>query len=56
MTSTVWKCEQYRAGQRTNRVVFDSEQQASAFVAQMRQMEPDLIWRMEPVEARMEWN
>lgn len=56
MTSTVWKCEQYTAGRRTNSVVFDSEEQASRFLAQMRKVEPDLVWRMEPVDARMVWN
>jgi hypothetical protein len=56
MTNTVWKCEQFRAGRRTNSVVFDSEEQASHFVAQMRQVEPDLFWRVEPVDARAVWN
>jgi hypothetical protein len=56
MTNTVWRCEQFRAGQRTNSVVFDSEEQASQFVAQMRKVEPDAIWHVEPVEAHMVWN
>ena len=56
MSHTVWKCEQLRAGQVTNQVVFDSEQKASEFVGKMRRMEPDLFWRIEPVEARMVWN
>lgn len=56
MTNTVWKCEQLRAGRVTNRVVFDSEKQASEFVAKMRQVEPDLFWHVEPVEARRVWN
>lgn len=56
MTHTVWKCEQLRAGRVTNRVTFDSEQKASEFVARMRQVEPDLLWRVEPVEGRMVWN
>jgi hypothetical protein len=56
MTNTVWKCEQFRAGQVTNRVLFDTEDQASRFVAQMRQVEPDLFWLVEPVEARVVWN
>lgn len=56
MTHTVWKCEQLRAGQVTNRVVFDSERKASEFVAQMREMEPDLFWRVEAVEGGMVWN
>ncbi len=56
MTNTLWKCEQFRAGQITNKVVFDSKQQASEFVAQMRQIEPDIFWRVEPVEAWRVWN
>lgn len=56
MTNTMWKCEQIRAGQVTNRLVFDSERQASHFVAQMLQVEPDIFWRIEPVDARQVWN
>jgi hypothetical protein len=56
MTNTVWKCEQFRAGRRTNSVVFDSETEASQFVAQMQKVEPDVIWRMEPIDARLVWN
>jgi hypothetical protein len=50
MTNRVWKCEQLRAGQVTNKVVFDTEQQATHFV------EPDLFWRVEPVDAQLVWN
>jgi hypothetical protein len=56
MKSTVWKCEQFRAGRVTNQVVFDTELQAHRFVDQMRQIEPDLFWRVEPVEASQVWN
>ena len=56
MTNTLWKCEQLRAGQITNQVVFDNETQAHHFVEQMRQVEPDLFWRIEPVDARQVWN
>lgn len=56
MTSTLWKCEQMRAGQITNQVVFDSERQARYFVREMRQVEPDIFWRIEPVDAQMIWN
>ena len=52
----VWKCEQMRAGQVTNRVVFDTQEQASEFVAQMQRVEPDLFWRVEPVDAYGVWN
>jgi hypothetical protein len=56
MTNRVWKCEQYRAGQVTNSVVFDTEELASQFVTQMQRMEPDIFWRVEPVDANMVWN
>ncbi len=56
MGHTVWKCEQLRAGQVTNQVTFDSEEKASEFVSKMREIEPDLFWRVEPVEAWRVWN
>ena len=56
MTNTLWKCEQFRAGRLTTSVVCDTEEQASQFIAQMRRMEPDLFWHVEPVEARVVWN
>jgi hypothetical protein len=52
----VWKCEQLRAGKVYNRMMFDTQEEAEQFVAQMRKVEPDLFWQMEPVEARMVWN
>jgi hypothetical protein len=36
--------------------VFDTERQASEFVAQMQRVEPDIFWRIEPVDAKMVWN
>jgi hypothetical protein len=56
MTNTLWKCEQLRAGQITNQVVFDSENQARHFVREMRQVEPDIFWRIEAVDAQVVWN
>ncbi len=56
MTNTLWKCEQLRAGQITDKVVFDTEDQAHHFVRQMRSVEPDIFWRIEPVDARLVWN
>jgi hypothetical protein len=56
MTNTLWKCEQWRAGQVCNKVMFDTRDEAEKFVAQMRKVEPDLFWKMEQVEARMVWN
>lgn len=56
MTDTLWKCEQLRAGQVYNKVMFDSRQEAEDFISKMQKMEPDLFWRMEAVEAKMIWN
>jgi hypothetical protein len=56
MTDTLWKCEQLRAGQVYNKVMFDSRQEAEDFISKMQKMEPDLFWRIEPVAANMVWN
>jgi hypothetical protein len=56
MTNTLWKCEQWRGGQLYNKIMFDTRDEAEKFVAQMQKVEPDLFWKMEPVEARMVWN
>jgi hypothetical protein len=56
MTDTFWKCEQLRAGVVYNKVMFNTRAEAEDFIAQMQKMEPDLFWRMEPVEARLVWN
>jgi len=56
MTDTLWKCEQLRAGQVYNKVMFDTQQEAEDFISTMEKMEPDLFWRVEPVEAKMVWN
>lgn len=56
MTQTVWQCEQLRAGQVYSKMVFNTREEAEQFVAKMSQVEPDIFWRLEPVEARMVWN
>ena len=56
MTNTMWKCEQLRAGQVYNKVMFNTREEAESFAAQMTKMEPDLFWHIEPVEARLVWN
>jgi len=56
MTNTVWKCEQLRAGKVYNKVMFATREEAEQFKTQMSKVEPDLFWRIEPVEARMVWN
>ncbi len=56
MTSTLWRCEQLRAGQITNQVMFNTQLEAEQFVRQMKKMEPDLFWRLEPVPVAQVWN
>jgi hypothetical protein len=56
MTETMWKYEQLRAGQIYNQVMFNTREEAESFAAQMTRVEPDLFWRIEPIEARLWWN
>jgi hypothetical protein len=56
MSNTVWRCVQLRAGQVLNKVLFNTKAEAEKFCAQMHRNEPDIFWRMEPVEARLVWN
>ena len=56
MTETMWKCDQLRAGQLYNRMMFDTQAEAEQFVQKMRQMEPDQMFSIEAIEARQVWN
>jgi hypothetical protein len=56
MTQTVWQCEQLRAGQVYSKTVFNTKEEAEEFMAKLKRVEPDIFWRLEPVEARMIWN
>jgi hypothetical protein len=56
MTNTVWKCEQWRAGKVYSKVMFATREEAEQFRTEISKAEPDLFWRIEPVEARMVWN
>jgi hypothetical protein len=56
MTNTVWKCEQWRAGKVYSKVMFATREEAEQFRSEISKAEPDLFWRIEPVEARMVWN
>lgn len=56
MTDTLWKCDQVRAGQLYNRMMFDSREEAERFVQRMQQMEPDQVFSIEAIEARQVWN
>ena len=56
MTETMWKCDQLRAGQLYNRMMFDTQSEAEQFAHKMRQMEPDQIFAIEAVQASQVWN
>jgi len=56
MNDTLWRCDQIRAGQLYNRMMFDTKEEAEQFMNRMRQMEPDQMFSIEPVEAKQIWN
>lgn len=56
MTDTLWKCEQMRAGQVYEKVLFDTREEAEDFLRTMQKNAPDLFWRIEAVSAKMVWN
>ena len=56
MTSTMWQCEQLRAGQVYSKMLFQSRVEAESFVQQMQKVAPDTFWRLEPVAAHALWN
>jgi len=55
-TDTLWKCEQVRAGQVYEKVMFDTKEEAEGFLRKMHQHAPDLFWRIEPISLKMVWN
>jgi len=56
MTETLWKCDQLRAGQLYNRMMFDTQAEAERFAEKMQQMEPDQTFSIEAVSASQVWN
>ena len=56
MTETMWKCDQLRAGQLYNRMMFDTQDEARQFAQKMQQMEPDQVFSIEAIEASQVWN
>ena len=56
MTETMWRCDQVRAGQLYNRMLFDTRGEAMQFVQRMQRMEPDQMFSVEAIEARQVWN
>ena len=56
MNETMWRCDQVRAGQLYNRMMFDTREEAEQFMIRMRQMEPDQMISIEAIEAWKVWN
>jgi hypothetical protein len=56
MSETLWKCDQLRAGQLYNRMMFDTQAEAKKFAERMQQMEPDQTFSIEAVHASQVWN
>jgi hypothetical protein len=56
ISDTVWKFEQFRAGQIYAKYMFNTREEAESFATQMTKVEPDLFSRIEPVEASAVWN
>jgi hypothetical protein len=56
MTETMWRCDQVRAGQLYNRMMFDTKAEAEQFMQRMQQMEPDQMFSIEAIEAKQVWN
>jgi len=56
MTETLWKCDQLRAGQLYNRMMFDTQAEALSFAERMQQMEPDQTFSIEAIAAAQVWN
>jgi hypothetical protein len=56
VNGTMWKYEQFRAGQIYAKYMFNTREEAESFATQMTKVEPDLFSRIEPVEASAVWN
>ena len=56
MSETMWRCDQVRAGQLYNRMMFDTRAGAEQFMQRMQQMEPDQMFSIEAIEAKQVWN
>ena len=56
MTETIWRCDQVRAGQLYNRMIFDTKAEAEQFMQRMQQMEPDQMISIEMIDASRIWN
>ncbi len=56
MNETLWMCDQMRAGQLYTRKIFDTQEEAHAFMQKMMQAEPDAMFNVEAIQAQQVWN
>ena len=56
VNNTLWKCDQLRAGQLYNRLMFDTRAEAEQFASKMKQVEPDQMFSIEAIQASQIWN
>ena len=56
MTETIWKCEQWFAGQMQEQKIFQSEEQARDFARHLMGVAPDLVLKIEPMPIQHVWN
>jgi hypothetical protein len=56
MAEMIWQCDQVRAGQLYNRLIFRTKAEAVEFVQRMRPMEPDQVFSIAEIEARQVWH
>ena len=52
----LWRCDAMRGGRVYNSELFASEQEAQAFIAQLRNAEPDQTFNVEEIKASQVWN
>jgi hypothetical protein len=53
---TLWQCDALRAGRLYQRSMFGTREEAEAFVAKMREVEPDQMFNVEAIKASTVWN
>ena len=56
MNETLWMCDQMRAGQLYTRKIFDTQEEAHAFMQKMMQAEPDAMFDVKAIQAQQVWN
>ncbi|MDR3745977.1 MAG: hypothetical protein P4K80_07610 [Acidobacteriaceae bacterium] len=53
---TVWRCEQWFAGEVKELKLFRSEEQARSFARKLAGISPDLVLKIEPMPVQNVWN